>query len=344
MLLSLFLLTLLITESNAQLKIGKYAGEFMAIGVGGRANAMGGAYVAVANDVTAGYWNPAALARIDYPEIALMYSENFGNLVNYNYASAALPYGDDMSFGLSIIRLGVDGIPDTRQALVNNENNVIYDIYSPDVHNLDPSRVKEFSNADWAFYFTFAKRHSDKLYYGANVKLIRRDIAEYSAMGIGFDVGLLYMPTSRLSLGANIQDITTTLVAWSTGTNELISPTAKTGIAYTFDFLYGKITPAAGFDMRFENRRFASQVHAGPVSLDFRGGLEYSYNDIVAVRMGYNDIKDLTVGAGVRLPKLNIDYSFAHFSGSKEDALGDSHKISLTLTLESPKFLRGSGK
>lgn len=343
MLLPLFLLALMITESQAQLKIGKYAGEFMAIGVGGRANAMGGAYVAVANDVTAGYWNPAALARIDYPQIALMYSQNFGNLVNYNYASAALPYGDDMSFGLSIIRLGVDGIPDNRQALVDNENNVIYDIYRPDAH-FDPSRIKEFSDADWAFYFTFAKRHSDKLYYGANVKLIRRGIAEYTATGIGFDVGLLYQPIDRLSLGVNVQDITTTLVAWNTGTNELISPTAKTGIAYTFNFLYGKVTPAAGFDMRFENRRFASQMNLGPVSLDFRGGLEYSYADVVAVRMGYNDIKDFTVGAGVKLPKLNIDYSFAHFSGAKEDALGDSHKISLTLTLESPKFLRGAGK
>ncbi|HEX2865673.1 MAG TPA: PorV/PorQ family protein [Ignavibacteriales bacterium] len=343
MLLPLFLLALLITESHAQLKIGKYAGEFMAIGVGGRANAMGGAYVAVANDVTAGYWNPAALARIDYPQIALMYSQNFGSLVNYNYASAALPYGQDMSFGLSIIRLGVDGIPDNRQALVDNENNVIYDIYRPDAH-FDPSRIKEFSDADWAFYFTFAKRQSDKLYYGANVKLIRRSIAEYTATGIGFDVGLLYQPTDKLSLGVNVQDITTTLVAWNTGTNELISPTAKTGIAYAFNFLYGKVTPAAGFDMRFENRRFASQMNVGPVSLDFRGGLEYSYADVVAVRMGYNDIKDFTVGAGVRLPKLNIDYSFAHFSGAKEDALGDSHKISLTLTLESPKFLRGAGK
>ncbi|MGE5400963.1 MAG: PorV/PorQ family protein [Ignavibacteriales bacterium] len=336
---TVFLFTLFFGGASAQLKIGKYAGEFMAIGVGGRANGMGGAYVAVANDVTAGYWNPAGLAEINYPQISLMYSQNFGNLVNYNYAAVALPYGPDMSFGLSIIRLGVDGIPDTREALVDNNNNVIYDIYSTGAH-IDPSRVKEFSNADWAFYFTFAKKHSDKLSYGANVKVIRRDIAEYSATGIGFDVGVLYAPSERLYLGANIQDITTTLVAWNTGTNELISPTAKTGIAYSFDFLYGKLTPVAGFDMRFENRKFASQFHVGPVSFDMRAGMEYNYNNLLAVRLGYNDIKDLTVGAGIKLPKLNIDYSFAHFSGSKDNALGDSHKISLMLTLEEPKFLR----
>jgi len=66
-LLVLLLLNLLSGESQifAQTVIGKYAGEFMAIGVGGRANGMGGAYVAVTNDVTSGYWNPAGLARIN---------------------------------------------------------------------------------------------------------------------------------------------------------------------------------------------------------------------------------------------------------------------------------------
>ena len=42
----------------------KYAGEFLAIGVGGRPLGMGGAFVSLVSDVTAGYWNPGALARI----------------------------------------------------------------------------------------------------------------------------------------------------------------------------------------------------------------------------------------------------------------------------------------
>ena len=57
-----------------------------------------------------------------------MHEEHFGNLVNYNYGSVAIPYGTDMSFGLSVIRLGIDGIPDTREALIDRESNVvIYD-------------------------------------------------------------------------------------------------------------------------------------------------------------------------------------------------------------------------
>ena len=44
-----------------------------------------------------------------------MHEEHFGSLVNYNYAAVAIPYGPDMSFGVSVIRLGIDGITDTRE-------------------------------------------------------------------------------------------------------------------------------------------------------------------------------------------------------------------------------------
>jgi len=322
-----------------QVVIGKYAGEFMAIGVGGRPLGMGGAYTALANDVTAGYYNPAGLIRINYPQISLMHDERFGNLVNYDYAGVALPYGSDMSFGLSVMRLGVDGIPDTRKALYDANGDGILDIKDD---KLDYSKISEFSNQDWAFYLTFAKRYSDNLSFGANVKVITRKLAEESATGIGFDLGAIYQPMDRLLLGANIQDITTTVVAWSTGRTELVTPTLKVGAAYQIDLLGGKISPALDFDVRFENRRYASQFNVGPVSFDPHVGLEYNFRDLFAVRAGYNDVKQFTIGAGVKLPKLNIDYSFARFNMSETDRLPDTHRISLILTLEEPRFLRKS--
>ena len=326
----------------AQTSVGKYAGEFLALGVGGRALGMGGAHTAVVNDVTAGYWNPAGLARIDYPQIVLMHEEHFGNLVNYNYGAVAIPYGNDMSFGISVIRLSIDGIPDTRDALVDRiTGQVIYDITNP-YARIDYSKIKEFNNTDYAFYLTFAKRQSEDFYWGANVKIISRSIAEYSAFGIGFDAGAYYKPMDNLHLGASIQDITTTLVAWSTGTNELISPTLKLGAAYGIEFLGGTFMPTMDFDIRFENRQFASNFNVGPVSFDVHSGVEYSYKGLFSVRAGYSDVKQITLGAGVRLPKLNIDYSFARFSASETDRLNDSHRISVMLTLEEPKFLRSS--
>jgi hypothetical protein len=340
---TILIFTFIITSSlsvSPQTVISKYAGEFMAIGVGARALGMGGAYVAVANDVTSAYYNPAGLAHINYPQISLMHAEQFGNLVNYDYAGFALPFGTDMSFGISAMRLAVDGIPDTRDALViRNTQTRLYDINDPRA-GINPELVKEFSDQDWAFYLTFAKRHSDDFYYGASVKIIKRDIAEFGAWGIGFDVGALYSPVENLFLGANLQDITTTLIAWDTGRNELVSPTAKIGASYMVEFLGGKLTPALDFDVRFENRRFASNFNLGPVSFDMHAGLEYNFKNLFAVRAGYNDVKQFTLGAGIKLPKLNIDYSFARFNYSQNERLDDTHRISLILTLEEPRFLR----
>ena len=337
---SVVLVMIFFITGNAQTVIGKYAGEFMAIGVGGKALAMGGAQTATVNDVTSGYWNPAGLAFLQYPQAALMHEEHFGDLVNYNYAAVAIPYDKDMSFGISAIRLSVDGIPDTRESLIDaSTGEVIYDITHP-FARIDYSKITEFSNADWAFYFTFAKKQSDDFYWGANVKIIRRDIAEFSATGIGFDVGAIYKPFDKLSLGANLQDVTTTFVAWSTGRNELITPTLKVGAAYTLDLLGGVITPALDLDLRFENRQYASNFNIGPISFDMHAGFEYNYKNIIAVRGGYNDVKQFTAGAGIKLPKLTIDYSFARFNEAEANRLPDTHRISLILTLEDDSYKR----
>jgi len=330
-----------VTSINAQPEFGKYAGEFMAIGIGGRPLGMGGAFTGVADDVTSGYYNPAGLANLNYPQLALMHSEQFGELVNYDYASVGIPFQDDLSFGVSVMRLAVDGIPDTREALINGQTGTqIYDI-NHIYARLNYDAITEFSNQDWAIYLTFAKRHSKNFYWGANIKIIRRDIAEFGATGIGFDLGAMYSPMDNLYIGANVQDVTTTLVAWNTGLNELISPTLKIGSSYKFvEILGGYIMPALDFDIRFENRQFASNFNIGAVSFDMHAGLEWNIENLIYIRGGYNDVKQFTVGAGVKLPKLNIDYSFARFNQSELDRLPDSHRISIILTLEEPKFMR----
>lgn len=315
-------------------KVGKYAGEFIAIGVGGRALGMGGAFVALANDVTAGYWNPAGLSLMNYPEIALMHDERFGSLINYDYGAVAFPMGAKSTIGFSLIRLGIDGIPDTRNALLDYNGNGTFD----NADRLDYNAISTFNSADWAFYFSYAKQLSEEFAYGANIKLIRRDLGENSAAGIGFDVAAHLRLMDRLALGLNFQDITTTLLAWDTGTKELISPTAKVGGAYFIDLFGGQIAPAVDFDIRFENRRYASTAHVGPVSADLHAGLEYDFRNLVAVRVGYNDVKQFTLGAGVHLPKLDVDYSFAKFDGQGQ--LGNTHRISLKLTLSEERFRR----
>ena len=317
-------------------EVAKYAGEFLALGVGGRALGMGGASVALANDVTAGYWNPAGLSMIDYPQMILMHDEQFGGIVNHDYGAVAIPWGPNTSLGISLIRLGVDGIPDTRNAGVDINGNLTYDLSQ--FSRVDPNRVTYFNAADWALFFTYSKREADYFSYGANIKLIRRDLADHSATGIGFDVGALYMPFDRLAVGLNLQDVTTTLLAWDTGRNELISPTMKLGSAVFIDLFGGRFAPAVDLDIRFEGRQFASIAHVGPVSIDPHLGGEFQLKNLVALRVGYSDIKQLTLGAGLRLPKLSIDYSFAKFDAT--DQLGNTHRISVMFTLESEQYKR----
>ncbi|MCX7798145.1 MAG: PorV/PorQ family protein [Melioribacter sp.] len=321
----------------SQAVVGKYAGEFLTIGVGGRALGMGGAQVSIANDVTAGYWNPASLSYLNYPQLILMHEEHFGSLVNYNYAAFATPYEKDITFGFSIIRVSIDNIPDTRNAIYDANSDGIFDIHDD---KPDYSKISFFNNSDWAFYFSFSKRITETFSWGANIKIIRRDLAEFSATGVGFDFAVFYKPTERIFLGANFQDVTTTLVAWNTGRNEFITPTLKLGAAYSLNVLGGSVLPTADIDIRFENRKFASNFNIGPVSLDFHTGLEYNYKDLFFIRAGYNDIKQFTLGAGVKLPKLTIDYSFARIAQSEIERLPDTHRISLILTIETPEFQR----
>jgi hypothetical protein len=334
----LLIIVVMAGQTAVAQQIAKYAGEFLSIGVGGRALGLGSAYSALVSDASAGYWNPAALARINFPEIMLMHDERFGGLLNYDFGAVAIPFGTDASFGVSIMRLGVDGIPDSRLAGINADGNLILDGQYQNFVRIDNDKITYFNSADWAMYVTYASRSSSGLLYGINLKLLRRSIAEFSATGVGFDIGALYTPLENWYIAATIQDITTTLVAWSTGTNELISPTFKLGSAYFFDFFGGRFAPTADVDIRFENRQFASIANLGPVSFDPHVGLEFDYKNSVALRIGYNDVKQITLGAGLHLRKLDVDYSFARFS--KENDLGDTHRISLRLILQNEKFAR----
>lgn len=328
--------TILFTYSSSfgQGSGNKYAGEFLAIGVGGRPLGMGGAFVSLANDVTAGYWNPALLSKINYPQFSLMHDARFGNLVNYNYGSVGFPFGKNASIGVSAIIMGVDDIPDTRNALIDLNGNGILD----PGERLDPDRITSFNTSDYAFYLTYAKRHSDKFSYGANLKIIRRNIAEESAWGLGFDIGASYTLMNKILLGANLMDVTTTYLTWSTGKKEVITPTAKLGAGYMINLWKGVLTPAIDFDVRFENRRSSANAHLGPVSFDMHAGAEYTFQNLFSIRGGYNDIGNLTLGAGIKIPKINIDYSFVKFDG--DENLGNTHRISLIFTLEDEKFQR----
>lgn len=334
-------LAIFLAQAQAQLYMAKYAGEFMSFGIGSRTSALGGAFVALANDINATYFNPAGLATLNYPQILLHHEEKFGKLLNYDVAAVAIPYGKDYTFGITLTRNGIDGIFDTRNALIDANGDGVLDITSD---RLDPDKITQFSNTDYVLYLSYAQKYDENLYIGANVKLIRRNIAEYTATGFGFDISALYNYDENISFGATIKDVTTTLISWSTGRNELVSPTLKLGALYNFSLFDGNFALLYDADLRFENRKYASQLNIGPISIDNHFGMEYNIFKPIWLRAGYSDIDELTLGIGVKLPRLNLDYSYSQVSSFSKNLIDNSHnsthRISLIINLDTQRFLR----
>lgn len=317
--------------------IAKYAGEFMSTGVGARALGMGGAYVAGGGDVTYGYWNPAGLSPLNYPEVAAMHSERFAGVVNYDYLAFAMPFRQKETLGFSVIRLGIDDIPISAIPRSDLQADEQFTDAEGHLRVNRPYIDRYVSDAEYAFYVSYAKRHNRTFAYGANAKVVRKGVGDNSAWGIGFDLGMAWNPWRRLIVGANFQDVTTTLLAWDTGRKELISPTFKAGLSYPFllPFLKSRLLLASDVDVRFEGRQGAAQAYLGAVSFDFRLGGEISFYDIIALRLGRDDLGNFTAGAGIILSRLNIDYAFMQHTD-----LENTHRISLRIRLEEKRFGR----
>ena len=333
MIKKIFVLLFVISAISFSQGFVKYGNEFLTIGVGGRQLGMGTAGLSINCDVASAYWNPAGLAGLKEAEFMLQHDERYGELVNFDYAAFAMPFFDDYVHALSVIRLGVDGIPDTRNALIDFDGNGILDNFD----RIDYDKVTYHNASDWAFIYTIAKNDTSLFSYGMNIKFIYRDLMESSAMGVGFDVGLIYSPIDKLFLGAAVQDVTTTYLGWDTGKKELIPPTLKLGAGYYFEMFNGIFSPAVDFNFRFDNRKYSSMAAIGPITIDIIPGVEFVYKSIVALRAGYNDTKQVTLGLGLKVYRLSLDYAFAKFS-SEENNLGNTHRISLKLNLGNLSF------
>ena len=324
------------SASAGDLGKGKYAGEFLATGGGARPLGMGGAYVALASDASSVYWNAAALSSVNYPDIILMHSSRFDGIVKYNFAAVATPVGKTAGVGLGFIRLGVDDIPFTRLTDPNRQVGEIYTDEDGKTRINKPYVDYTFSDAEYGFFISYGRASSATFSYGATAKVVHKAFDRNSAWGIGFDVAVRYQAKGGFLLAANMQDLTTTLLAWNTGKKELILPTLKVGVAYPFyaTFLQGVISPVLDVDVRFEGRQEAAQVAASFSSFDFHGGLEYLFRDVLALRVG-TDVGNFTAGAGIQLPRFAVDYAFMSHSELK-----NTHRISIRISLEEDKFRR----
>ena len=307
----------------------RYAGEFLRIGVGARALGMGSAFAGLADDGTAAFWNPAGLATLGTHEVSAMHAEQFGSIVQYDFLSYATPVGAPgkakQGLAVSLIRLGVDQIPDTRGLEIIDVNGNGRFEYPEDRLVVDESRFVFDSDNDVALLFSYAREVSRGFSLGGNVKLIRQWLGDsLRSNGFGLDVGALYVGPHGWSAGAKLSDATTTRILWNTGTDEFIAPSLRIGAAKTKAFANRKhvITAAFDVDMGFSDEQLSSQAHLGSVTFLFHPGLEYWLERKLALRTGFEG-KNFAAGTGFRYKKFGLDYAYLDHQD-----LDSSHRIS----------------
>ncbi|MBN2028976.1 PorV/PorQ family protein [bacterium] len=312
----------------------KYGDAFMRIGVGARPLGMGGACVAICNDVTSIYWNPAGLASMTMLQIHGMHSERFSGIVNWDFIGIGVPFKNNLAMGFGFFRLGVDGIPITALRDPSRELGEMYvDAYGNWVEN--DVYVKEYVNDhEMSFVFSFAKKSSNRLFYGGSIKVIRKHAGDYGAWGLGFDFGIMMNPYRSLQIGCVLLDGSSTLIAWNGGRKELIAPHIRTGIAYPVQIYYFDVVPLLDVHIDFENQQSGAQIHFGQIDLNLHGGIEFGFQDRIALRAG-SDRGYITFGVGLHVSVFKIDYGFSHHMD-----LGKTHRISITLLWDKDRLFR----
>jgi hypothetical protein len=269
-----------------------------------------------------------------------MHAEYFGDIAKYDYGAVAYKLDDRSNIALSIVRFGVDDIPNTTE-LIDAGGNINYD------------RISSFSAIDYAFLGSYARKmKNERLSIGGSVKVINRRVGDFAkSWGFGIDVGAQYQ-LPHFTFAAMARDISTTFNTWSYTLNdatkevftrtgneipensiEITNPKLILGAAY-----HTKISSKIGIlaeldaDITTDGQRNVL-ISADPVSIDPHVGIELDYRKIAFLRGGVGNIQKTTdfdgtkttivqpnFGVGVKLKNVSIDYALTNI-GNLSDAL-----------------------
>ncbi|OGS27523.1 MAG: hypothetical protein A2297_03435 [Elusimicrobia bacterium RIFOXYB2_FULL_48_7] len=251
---------------------GGLPGYFMNLGIGTRALGMGRAYVAVADDSSAVYWNPAGLALLERSEFNFTYFNLFSG-TSYTDFAFSKSTARNFNYGMGMIRLFCGGIE------VRDEYNV--------------GDLATINDDNLAFFFSGAYRCSGEFSIGTNLKLINKMFDSSAQNWLAVDLSGLYLFSDKLSLGLNLQNF----IQYQSGaqySDNTLPLNIKAGVAYKL--IDNRLTLALDAD---KTTGRSPKLHAG---------VEFSVNKMFTVRGGI-DQENPVAGLGFNLKDFSIDFA-----------------------------------
>ena len=278
---------------------------------------MGEAYVAVAEDAYAAYWNPAGLAAMEYAGVALTYNKALEE-VDQQYFSFAYPLQRGETLNLNFTRLGMTPL-----------------------QGYDATGLKtgDVNASDYALGAAYGRTvllddlMRPRLNLGLGVKVIQETLDNVTARTYAADAGALYYlhwlqlrsdagrQDAGLRLGAAIRNMGPGLKFDSTSSP--LPMTYQTGLAWR-SYPWGDSLTLSCDQVQSKDEPFHTNF-----------GAELTVYRLLSFRLGLRSGQDigngLRAGVGFKLKVIDLDYAYAGFG-----SLGQMHRVGISARLGGP--------
>jgi hypothetical protein len=284
-------------------KVGTFGGQFLKIPVGARGSGMGGAFVAVADDATAVFWNAAGIARVDPDKSQLS--------LNHATWPAELSF-DQVTYVFHMKKIpGAFAVHARALTMSPMEVTTAYQPFGTG---------QTFDAGHLAAGLTYARSFTDKFSAGLTANMIHSGLADLTQQTFSVDIGTLYdVGAAGMKIGMAIQNI---------GSQEkFIEREARIPSIF-------RVGTSAEFLKGGDQRLIGAFEFSHPPdnSERFNFGAEYSFHKYLVLRGGYSfnhDTEGLAGGVGFHFPvsvagMADVDYSYTDMLD-----LGASHRMSL---------------
>ncbi len=303
----------------AQSKVGTTAAQFLGIGVGQRATAMGGAFVALGSDVSTIYWNPGAFSRAGRSQILFSHTAWLVN-TNFNWAGLQIDLDGTNAIGISLTQLGY------------GDDEPVTTVTQPE------GTGERWGAQDLCIALSYARNLTDRFSIGGSAKYVQQKIWNESASAFALDVGLLYITGfNGLRIGMSISNFGTDLTLdgkdliqpidldpGDLGNNASIPSKLKTDAWSLPLFFRVGVAMDVVKSETFRVTLATDAVRPSDNTEALNLGGEIAYNEMFFVRGGYKSLfrpdseEGLTLGAGLQYRLFSdtdvaVDYTYASF-------------------------------